>query len=541
MITKTLACPEPPGAEAGVQVYRDGGNAIDAAVAASFAQAVTNPLGTGIGGMAHIMLMRPGWTEPRSFNASVEIGSLASTEAFERDFVGRSERAGRYLIRDDSNQYGYRSIMTPGFIRGMDTVLAEGSGTLSWKRLLEPAAQWASEGFAVYPYLERYYTLEGPGRPGYPDIHTKLAADPVARDWYLPRPTGRRAGERLRQPEYGRTLERVAAGGADEFYSGDVAAEMARDLAAHNAFVTSGDLASYRVRLDAPVRTTFRGLTVYSAPPPSHGLILLTMLNLVEHLPLESMEWNGPDYLETIAWVTRTAFAECLPYLADAYFVTVPVDWISSKERLRALAPERAGASMAPTEWRAAPVHPADGHTTHLSTADADGNVASITHSIGSITGSGVMTPGLGFLYNNFLGQFNVLRGFHDSIAPGKRMGGGCPSILFKDGRPWMAIGSSGGPRLISAVFQSILNAVVFKMSLQEAVDAPRIHSELGRKIYAEHGFAGRVADELTRRGYEMQMTAYMGCNQAVGYGANGLVAGSDPRGDKGIGHWEKR
>lgn len=540
MITKTLACPEPPAAEAGVHVYRDGGNAIDAAVAASFAQAVTNPLGTGIGGMAHILLMRPGWTEPRSLNASVEIGSLASTDAFEPDFVGRSERAGRYLVRGDGNQMGYRSIMTPGFIRGMDAMLAEGSGVLSWKRLIEPAAHWASEGFAVYPYLEKYYTLEGPARPGYPTIHTKLAADSVAGDWYLPGGVGRRAGEVLRQPQYGRTLERIASGGAGEFYAGDVAGEMARDFAAHDAFITAQDLAEFRVRVGTPVSTTFRGLTVYSAPPPSHGLILLTMLNLVEHLPLESMEWNGPDYLETIAWATRTAFAECLPYLADAYFVTVPVEWIASKERLRALAPEGAGAVARSTDWGAAPVHPADGHTTHLSTADAEGNVASITHSIGSITGAGVMTPGLGFLYNNFLGQFNVLRGFHDSIAPGKRMGGGCPSIVFKDGRPWMAIGSSGGPRLISAVFQSILNAAVFGMSLQEAVEAPRVHSELGRKIYAEHALSGRVADALTRRGYEIQLTAYMGCNQAVGYGASGLAAGSDPRGDQGIGHWEK-
>jgi gamma-glutamyltranspeptidase/glutathione hydrolase len=151
------------------------------------------------------------------------------------------------------------------------------------------------------------------------------------------------------------------------------------------------------------------------------------------------------------------------------------------------------------------------------------------------------MTPSLGFLYNNFLGQFNVLRGYHDSIAPGKRMGGGCPSILFKDGSPWMAIGSSGGPRLISAVFQTILNASVFGMSLQDAVSAPRVHSEQGRRIYAEPAFAGKVENALTRRGYEVQLTPYMGCNQAVGYGPGGLEAGSDPRGDIGIGSYESK
>jgi gamma-glutamyltranspeptidase / glutathione hydrolase len=535
MITKVVACPEPPAAQVGAQVYRDGGTAIEAAVAAAFAQAVVNPLGAGIGGMAHILILRAGRMEPVSMNASVEIGSLALPNAFEADFIGRSERAGRYLIRDDRNQVGYQSIMTPGFVRGMEVVLNEGGGRLGWKRLLVPAAALAGDGFAIYPYLAKYYTLEGPSRPGYPDIYQKLAGDPLARERYLPGGSPVPLKALLRQPEYGRTLERIASQGPDEFYAGAVGGEMATDLSARGAFVTAHDLAAYTVRIGAPLSGTFRDLTVYSAPPPSHGLILLAMLTLVEGLPLESMVWNGPDYVETIAWATRTAFTECIPYLGDPHFVTVPAAWLTSKERLRAMKPERGAERMS------APVLPAEGHTTHLSSADLDGNVASITHSIGSITGAGVMTPSLGFLYNNFLGQFNVLRGYHDSIAPGKRMGGGCPSILFKSGRPWMAIGSSGGPRLISAVFQTILNASVFEMSLQDAVSAPRVHSEQGRRIYVEPVFAGKVADTLARRGYEVQLTPYMGCNQAVGYGPGGLEAGSDPRGDMGIGLYESR
>ncbi len=531
MITKALACPEPPAAEVGARVFKDGGTAVDAAVAGAFAQAVTNPLGTGIGGMAHILLLRAGASKPVSLNASVEIGSLASTEAFEADFIGRSERAGRYLIRNDRNQFGYQSVMTPGFVRGMEAVLKEGEGRLPWGRLVEPASELAGEGFAVYPYLERYYALEGGSRPGYPNIEQKLAGDTLARRRYLPGGSPIPLGAVLRQPEYARTLERVGSQGADEFYVGGVSKAMAADLAEHGGFVTAGDLATYRVRVGPPLSSPFGDLTVYTAPPPSHGLILLVMLSLVETLPLESMTWNGPDYIETIAWATRTAFAECIPYLADPLFVTVPVEWLTSKDRLRAMKPARTSERV--------PVPPkrgTDGHTTHLSAADLDGNVVSITHSIGSIVGSGVMTPSLGFLYNNFLGQFNVLRGYHDSIAPGKRMGGGCPSILFKDNRPWMAIGSSGGPRLISAVFQSILNVAVFGMSLQEAVTAPRVHSEQGRRIYAEPAFADRVVHSLERRGYEVVVTPYMGCNQVVGIGPDGIDAGSDPRGDIGIG-----
>lgn len=530
MAAKILACPELPAAEVGAGLYRSGGTAIEAAVAAAFAQAVTNPLGTGIGGMAHVLIHRAGWSEPRSLNASVSIGSLATPQAFEADFIGRSERAGRYLVRGDPNQFGYRSIMTPGFVRGMQAILDLGEQRATWATLVGPAATLAREGFSVYPYLERYYTLEGPGRPGYPDIYTKLAADDHARARYLPAGKPMRTGDRMRQPEYGRTLERIAAQGADEFYAGSVGHEMASDLAAHGSFVTAADLATYAVRTSAPIGGTFRNLTVYSSPPPSHGIILLMMLSLVEEAGLESMEWNGPDYVETVAQATRAAFTECLPYLGDPQYVTVPSAWLLSRERLRA-----AGRDGAATH-AARSVAPMSDHTTHLSAADTHGNIVSITHSIGSITGAGVTTPSLGFLYNNFLGQFNVLRGYHDSIAPGKRMGGGCPSIIFRDGRPWMAIGSSGGPRLISAVFQTILNAALFGQSLQEAVTAPRVHSEFGRKIYAEPGFRGRVADELTRRGYQVEITQYMGCNQAAGYGSGGLEAGSDPRGDIGIG-----
>jgi gamma-glutamyltranspeptidase/glutathione hydrolase len=148
------------------------------------------------------------------------------------------------------------------------------------------------------------------------------------------------------------------------------------------------------------------------------------------------------------------------------------------------------------------------------------------------------MTPSLGFLYNNFMGHFNPLRGYHNSIAPGRRMGGGSPAIVYRDGEPWIAIGSSGGSRLISAVFQTLLNVIVFGMSLQDGVSAPRIHSEFGRKIYVEARLSDRVAQALGQRGYDVEITGYMGCNQAVETTPAGLGAASDPRGGQGIGLW---
>jgi gamma-glutamyltranspeptidase / glutathione hydrolase len=532
MSSKAIACPEPPAADAGVRIFARGGTALEAAVASAFAQGVALPLGCGIGGMAHILVARRAWAEPRFLNASVSVGSLARPEVFEEAFLGRSERAGRYLIRGDQNQSGYLSVMTPGFVRGMGELLRLSDGRVGWPDVVSPAAHIAHEGFDVYPYLETYYTFEGPDRPGYPDVFRKLAADRAARDQYLPGGRPLHAGQLLRQPQYGRTLERIAKEGPGEFYQGSVGREIAHDLAAHGAFVTAEDLAHYLVQTAPPVRAAFRDLVVYSSPPPGHGIVLLTMLNLVENLDLGAMEWNGPEYLETIAWATRTAFADCMPYLADPSFVTVPVDWLISKQRVKGAQRDRALAIGDPSAG------PADAHTTHLVCAGAEGDVVSITHSIGSIAGAGVMTPSLGFLYNNFIGHFNPLKGHHNSIAPGKRMGGGSPALVYREQKPWIAIGSSGGSRLISAVFQTLLDVIVFKMPLQDAVSAPRIHSEAGRKIYAEPALSGRPAEMLRRRGYDVEITAYMGCNQAVELTPKGPGAASDPRGGRGIGLW---
>jgi gamma-glutamyltranspeptidase/glutathione hydrolase len=529
-----IACPEPLAAETGERIFGRGGTALEAAVAAAMVQGVTNPLGCGLAGMAHVMLVRQEWPAPRFFNASVAVGSRADPGSFEESFLGRSERAGRYLVEGDRNQLGYASIMTPGFVRGMEAVLRQGDGRLGWSELVDPAAGIATEGFPVYPYLETYYTFEGADRPGYPDVFRKLSGDAAARGRYLPGGRALRVGERLRQPEYGRTLERLARGGPDELYRGQMARTMAADFEAHGAFVTRGDLAAYEVQPIEPVRGSFRDLTLYSSPPPGHGVVLVTMLNLIEGVDLAGLAWDGPDYLEAVAWATRTAFGDCMPYLSDPTFVSVPVQWLTSKRR----------ASAARQEFALETGHggsaPADGHTTHVSACDTTGNVVSITHSIGSIAGAGVMTPELGFLYNNFMGHFNPLRGYHNSIAPGKRMGGGSPTIVYRGATPWIAIGSSGGSRLISAVFQTLLNVIVFGMSLQDAVAAPRIHSESGRKIYVEPALSGAVADTLRRRGYEVEVTRYMGCNQAVALTSTGPAAASDPRGGEGIGLWPR-
>ena len=526
-----VVCPEPPAAEAGRQILARGGNAFDAAVAAAFAQGVTNPIGCGIGGLAFIQTYSSAHDAGVYLNASVSIGSGEVPQRFRTDLVGRSERVGRYLVRGEPNQMSYPSIMTPGFVAGMDELARRfGSGRVPWADLIHPAAELAEKGFDLYPYLAAYYTFEGQGRPGYPDVHRKLANDPRAAALYTPGGAVPSVGFRLRQETMGRTLRRVAAGGAKAFYRGDVAREMAADLAANGSLVTGDDLASYDVRTELPVVTAWRDLVIQTSPPPSHGSILLAMLRTVEEADLAAMGFNSPRYVDLLARVTNHAFAEGIAILADPAFAPVPIERLLSRERARRVL--SAGATA--TAGRL--VGGSDGHTTHVSAADADGNAVAITHSIGSVTGAGVMTPGLGFLYNNFLGHFNPEPGHHDSIAPGKRVGGGCPTIVFKDRRPVLAIGSSGGSRLISAVFQTVLNVFVHGMDPQTAVGTPRFHCEQDGRLYLEPSFPESTVSELRRMGYEIAVTSYMGCNQAVRLDGSALQGGTDPRGSMGIG-----
>ena len=515
-----VVCPEPPAAEAGRRIFAQGGNAVDAAVAAAFAQGVANPLGCGIGGHAAIQIYSATDETGLYLDALVSVGSDSDPARFVRDLTGRSERVGRYLLKGDTNQLGYSSIMIPGFVAGMGELAARfGSGRVSWADIVSPAADLAAEGFAIYPYLATYYTFEGPDRPGYPDVFRKLASNPRAAALYLPGGSVPHQGHVLIQEELARTLRRIAMADAQEFYTGGVGREIAEDLRAGGGPVTSVDLASYTVRTQMPLAMSWRDLVLHTSTPPTRGAVLLAMLRSVEHVDLTALGVNSPAYVDLLAQVTSRAFADGARMLADPVFASVPLEHLLSRDR----AHRRSAPTTEPK------------HTTHVTTADSAGNMVAITHSIGSVTGSGVTTPGLGFFYNNFLGFFNPMPGHHDSMVPGKRAGGACPTIAFRNGRPLLAIGSSGGSRLVSAVFQTLLNIFVHGMNPQEAVSAPRFHCEQDGVLYVEPTFPPDTVASLRRMGQELVTTAYMGCNQAIMFDGDTIRSGSDPRGGMGV------
>jgi gamma-glutamyltranspeptidase/glutathione hydrolase len=536
-----IACAEPYGAEAGLRIFQQGGNAVDAAVAAAFAQGVTNPLGVGIGGLGVMLVYHAQTQKCTVIDGSVTIPSGASPTVFastdkQEDIGSRAETVGRYVVKDDINQYGYKSIMVPGFVRGVyEAYRLYGSGRTSWADLLQPAIRLARDGFTVYPYLAEYYTFEGPSRPAYPNMAFKMRTFPQTAKLLYKDGRPFRCDEVMLLTDMACTLEKIADGGADIFYTGEIGQVIAADFQRNDGFLTAEDLHNYRARVRQPVRGTYRGYEIVSSPPPDRGLTVIQMLQILEGYNLKEIGWNTPRYIDLLARVQRCSFADTARHLVDPDFANVPIDMLASKEH--AAAWRQKIESREDDGTPGSHSYPQPEHTTHVTAVDGEGNVAACTHSIGSVAGSGVITPGLGFVYNNFLGHFNPVPGYPNSIEPGKRGGGGTPTIVFKEGKPFLAIGSSGGSRLVSAVVQSITNVIDHDMGMAEAVVVPRFHCEQDNLLFVEPNIFAAVIQDLEDLGYQVQRSNYMGCNQAVLIepSTGRLEGGTDPRGGRGL------
>lgn len=545
-----IVCAEPQGAVAGLEIFAKGGNAIDAAIAGAFAQCVANPLGVGIGGTAALLVHKGATGESYFIDAHVSCPSLAVPDVFLEAALAhegkgkRSEAVGRYIVKDDINQYGYKSVMVPGFVRGMDAAWQGfGGGKIAWGDLFQPAIRLAVDGFPVYPYLAKYYAMEGPARPGYPDLAIKAKAFPETGKLLYKDGRPFRYGERMTLTDMGATLEKIADGGADVFYTGSVGQAIAADFSRNGGLLRADDLADYEAEVREVVRGAYRGYEVVGSPPADRGVTIIQMLQILESFDLHALGWNTPDYVDLLARVQRASFADGAYYLADPRVFDVPVAMLASKEHAREWVRriESGGDETFLAGRAATPPAPISEHTTHITAMDDEGNVASFTHSIGNIGASGIITPGLGFVYNNFLGHYNPVPGYINSIGPGKRFGGTSPMLLLKDGRPFLAIGSSGGSRLVSGIMQSIVNVIDHDMGVGEAVAVPRFHCEEKRNLYAEPGIFAEVIDVVEQKGYTVQRAEYMGCNQAIlsDWATGTLTGGTDPRGGRGIAYWD--
>lgn len=539
-MSNMVVCPEPLAAKAGEEIFAAGGNAIDAAIAAAFAQGVVNPLLCGIGGTGLFYYYDHQLRQSVALNGEVSVGSGPVPTSWAAEFQGRSETIGRYILTSEANQVGHQSIMVPGFVKACWVAYQRrASGKLSWAELLEPAIRLAREGFEVYPYIAAFWRRDSGGdasdaRPGYPGLMAKMEATTGARDQYL-KPDGSLyvTGDWLTQSDYANTLQQLADAGGDDFYRGEIARVAAKDFAEHDALVVEDDLSGYEELEQEILRSEYHGHEVTSPAPPSSGLQTIEMLNILKHFDLPAIGHNSASYIDLFARVQRVSFADNVRLKG--------IDLEAGRELAEALmSEERAEEWAARLEQgdrvvvRGGAIDPG---TTHVTVIDEQRNVVSFTHSIGSLAGSGVVTPGLGFLWNNFLGHFNPLPGHSDSIEPGKRLGGLLPVIVFKDGEPEIGIGAPGGSRIITAVTQALVNVIDHGMSMEEAVVAPRFHSEEEQLLFLEPSFDEALAEELRGFGNDVERSTYMSRVQAIRLTDSGeLEAGADPRGGAGVG-----
>jgi gamma-glutamyltranspeptidase/glutathione hydrolase len=403
-----------------------------------------------------------------------------------------------YTVAGRENEVGHRSAGVPGALQAWTALLRE-RGRLPLAEVLAPAVRYAGDGFTVSPYLAQ--AIRGSA--------ADLARFPASAAVFLPGGAPLEAGSRLVRRDYAATLERIGAEGPAVFTEGAIAAAVAADMERHGGLITVEDLARYRPQRREAVRGTYRGYEVVSAAPVSSGgTHLVQCLNILERFDVAGLGFGTAPGVHLLAEALKIAFADRARYVGDPAFVDVPVAWLTDKgygaARAAEISPHQARrflAGEAPPEREGA-------HTTHLTAMDAGGTVVTMTQTLHAHFGSKVTVPGTGMLLNNTMWLFDPHPGRANSIAPGKRMRSSmAPTIVLRDGVPRFALGTPGATRIFPAVLQAVLNVIDHGMTLQEAVEAPRVWTD-GGPLEVEPGIAPDVRAGLAALGHEVRPVA---------------------------------
>jgi len=520
-----IVCPQPQAAEIGLEVMRRGGNAVDAAVTCAFVQGVLDPQMCGIGGCGVMLLHNAKGTDALlEFYATA--GARAREDQWEHVFIREAADRYGYVLEGWVNDVGYQSVGVPGTVAGLHEALTR-FGTISWEQAIEPAIPLARDGFPVSGYMHGYWTTDYG-----PDVvpnKQRIQATPEAKAIYTHDGRLLEIGERFVQSDYARTLELLARDGPETFYKGDIANAIAADFEANGGFITKEDLAGYKVNVTEPLRGTYRGLSVAAAGPPAGGLTLLQMLNFLEGFDLGAHGWPSTEAARLIVEAMAWAVVDRELHIADPRFVEIPTGALADKDyaaRARQVVAAAAGAHDR-----------AD--TTQVCVVDDAGNAVSVTHTLGAA--SGVVTPGLGFGYNDYMNCFDPRPGRPNSVRPGKtRVTMMTPTFVFDEGgRLRVCVGAPGGTKIVTAVLQVLVNVLDHHMSPVEAVSAPRIDFQ-GDVVQAEARIPLAVCQGLEKLGYRvnrrtLNYDSYFARPQVIVAEPDGFVHGaSDPRKDGG-------
>jgi gamma-glutamyltranspeptidase/glutathione hydrolase len=502
----------PLASAAGAEMLAAGGNAIDASIATLFALTVVEPMMVGIigGGMAHIRLA----------DGSHRVIDGQST-------VPLAVRGGSYRPRpgaahdvfdtvDNENLTGPRAVAVPGALKAWCETLRR-FGTMPLADVMQPAIKHAARGFAATPYLSGCIA----------ESASEMLKDQPFAAVFLPHGEPLKSGERVVQAEYAETLAFIAEHGEAALYEGPLGDVLVDYMKRHDGFIARADLTSYRTVERAPIRADYRGWAILGPPPPAaSGVHIAEMLNILEGYDIGGLGFGTADTVHLLAEAMKIAFADRAAASGDPDHVAVPVELLTSKdyahERRSAIDPARAKA------WRAGVSPFESAHTTHMTVADSFGNVVATTQTINNLFGAKILIPGLGTIANNYMNLFDPRPGHALSLAPGKRVTTSMsPMMALRDGKLVYALGLPGGKRIFPSAMQALINLIDHGMSLQEAVEAPRVWTE-GNALEVEPAIPEAAREKLRAMGHQVvEMATVGGGMNAIQFCDDGTLSGA--------------
>lgn len=503
----------------GVDILKQGGNAVDASVAVGFALAVTLPRAGNIGGGGFMLIHKDGQTESLDYRETAPATVTAS------DFLDESGN------KDPASRFRWPAVGVPGTVAGMYAAW-EKHGSLEWRKLLQPAIDLAEKGFPVSYDLAEILAIK----------RSWLAQDPGALKAFYPTPTTTFApGEIMQRPDLAKTLRIIQAQGTAPFYTGEIARKIVSASQENGGHFTMEDMAAYQAIFRPVLTGNYRGYEIAAMPPPSSGgVAIIEALNIMENFPLSDWGYSA-DYVHVLVEAMKLAFADRGTHLADPAFAEVPVDDLLDKKYAKALA-EKISLSEVLKLDQGEVRKPEPPSTTHYSIVDKEGNAVSNTYTLSSSYGAGIVVPDTGILMNNQIHTFSVragipgAKGFIAShanrIEGGKRpVSSQSPTIVLQDGKPFLIVGSPGGSRIITAVIQVISNVIDHNMNIAAATNERRVHHQwVPDRLEVEPGYNVDTQRLLNQKGHNVEVTFTMGSTQSILVTPNYIYGASDPR-----------
>jgi gamma-glutamyltranspeptidase/glutathione hydrolase len=515
--------------QVGLDILKQGGNAVDAAVAVGFALAVVLPNAGNLGG-GGFMVLHDGETGQ---NVALDFREMAAARAHRDMYL---DAQGKVI--DGKSLFTHDAVGVPGTVAGMVHALNKW-GSMPLAKVIAPAIKLADQGFVVSEVLASTLAEE----------KDTLGKWPASRAIFFKQGEPLKAGDKLVQKDLANSLRQISKSGAAAFYQGDIGKKISKEMAKHGGSITLQDLKDYKVVERKPILGNYRGYQVVTMPPPSSGGIhLVQILNMLEHYPIKDYGVNSANTIHVMAESMKLAYADRAEYLGDPDFVKIPVTGLISKGYADSLVKgiqmnqARPAAQIKPGQ----PQPYESDQTTHFSVMDKTGDAVAVTYTLNLNFGTGIVAEGTGILLNNEMDDFSVkpgvpnafglVGGSANAIAPKKRpLSSMTPTIVLKNDKPWLVTGSPGGARIITTVLQSIVNTIDHGMNPAEAIVTPRVHHQwLPDELRIEDGISPDTIALLQQKGHKVALKAPMGRVQIIQADESGFYGYSDPRNPDG-------